>query len=114
MLRVSKSVNCKANFSLSSPCFDMNLVAFNLDNLLCFIFVLSVLSPLGSPRPPASLQLLVPPVRLMSAFVWKAVQQDSAMQYEKLLDFIDLVTEVVPELLSPSQKGQLVLGLRAR
>ncbi|MEQ2179410.1 hypothetical protein GOODEAATRI_024645, partial [Goodea atripinnis] len=67
-----------------------------------------------SPRPPASLQLLVPPVRLMSAFVWKAVQQDSAMQYEKLLDFIDLVTEVVPELLSPSQKGQLVLGLRAR
>ncbi|XP_047245127.1 zinc finger and SCAN domain-containing protein 2-like [Girardinichthys multiradiatus] len=68
----------------------------------------------GSPRPPASLQLLVPPVRLMSAFVWKAVQQDSAMQYEKLLDFIDLVTEVVPELLSPSQKCQLVLGLRAR
>ncbi|MED6246544.1 hypothetical protein ATANTOWER_019539 [Ataeniobius toweri] len=114
MLRVSKSVNCKANFSLSSPCFEMNLVAFNLDNLLCFICVLSVVSPLGSPRPPASLQLLVPPVRLMSAFVWKAVQQDSAMQYEKLLDFIDLVTEVVPELLSPSQKGQLVLGLRAR
>ncbi|XP_015247099.1 PREDICTED: zinc finger protein 566-like isoform X1 [Cyprinodon variegatus] len=68
----------------------------------------------GSPLPPASLQLLVPPVRLMSAFVWKAVQQDSAMQYEKLLDFIDLLTEVVPELLSPSQKGQLVLGIRAR
>ncbi|XP_054882874.1 uncharacterized protein LOC129358060 [Poeciliopsis prolifica] len=68
----------------------------------------------GSPLPPASLQLLVPPVRLMSAFVWKAVQQDSAVQYEKLLDFIDLVTEIVPELLSPSQKGQLVLGLRAR
>uniref|UniRef100_A0A096MFR5 C2H2-type domain-containing protein n=1 Tax=Poecilia formosa TaxID=48698 RepID=A0A096MFR5_POEFO len=67
-----------------------------------------------SPLPPASLQLLVPPVRLMSAFVWKAVQQDSAVQYEKLLDFIDLATEIVPELLSPSQKGQLVLGLRAR
>uniref|UniRef100_A0A3Q2QYD3 Zinc finger protein 578-like n=1 Tax=Fundulus heteroclitus TaxID=8078 RepID=A0A3Q2QYD3_FUNHE len=68
----------------------------------------------GSPLPPASLQLLVPPVRLMSAFVWKAVQQDSAMQYEKLVDFIDLVTEIVPELLSASQKGQLALGLRAR
>uniref|UniRef100_A0A3Q2PY31 Zinc finger protein 578-like n=1 Tax=Fundulus heteroclitus TaxID=8078 RepID=A0A3Q2PY31_FUNHE len=71
-------------------------------------------APLGSPLPPASLQLLVPPVRLMSAFVWKAVQQDSAMQYEKLVDFIDLVTEIVPELLSASQKGQLALGLRAR
>ncbi|XP_041833544.1 zinc finger protein 436-like isoform X2 [Melanotaenia boesemani] len=64
--------------------------------------------------PPTSLQLLVPPVRVMSAFVWQVVQQHSVKQYDKLLDFISLVTEIVPELLSPTQKAQLVLGLRAR
>lgn len=69
----------------------------------------------GSPLPPASLKLLVPPVRLMSAFMWKVVQRDgSVMQYDKLLDFISLVTEMVPELLSPRQKAELMLGLRAK
>ncbi|KAM3587788.1 uncharacterized protein V6R79_013888 [Siganus canaliculatus] len=66
------------------------------------------------PLPPASLHLLVPPVRLMSAFMWRVVQQRSVMQYDKLVDFISLATEIVPELLSPSQKAQLILGLRAR
>ncbi|KAL6116802.1 uncharacterized protein ACO6RY_14744 [Pungitius sinensis] len=69
---------------------------------------------LGPPLPPASLRLLVPPVRLMAAFMWRAVQQHSVMQYGRLVDFISLATEVVPELLSPSQKAQLILGLRAR
>ncbi|KAM6895952.1 uncharacterized protein PEZ65_021087 [Lycodopsis pacificus] len=69
---------------------------------------------LGSPLPPASLRLLVPPVRLMSAFIWQVVQQHSVMQYDKLVDFISLATEIVPELLSPSQRAQLILGLRAR
>ncbi|CAI5636030.1 unnamed protein product [Oreochromis niloticus] len=64
--------------------------------------------------PPASLRLLVPPVRLMSAFVWQVAQQLKVMQYDKLADFISLATEMVPELLSPSQKAQLILGLRAR
>ncbi|XP_029969462.1 histone-lysine N-methyltransferase PRDM9-like [Salarias fasciatus] len=68
----------------------------------------------GSSLPPASLHLLVPPVRLMSAFMWRVVQQRSVMQYDKLVDFISLATEMVPELLGPSQKAQLVLGLRAR
>ncbi|XP_028426709.1 zinc finger protein 567-like [Perca flavescens] len=69
---------------------------------------------LGSPLPPVSLHLLVPPVRLMSAFIWQIVQQHSVMQYDKLVDFICLATEIVPELLSPSQRAQLILGLRAR
>ncbi|XP_013860273.1 zinc finger protein 878 isoform X2 [Austrofundulus limnaeus] len=68
-----------------------------------------------SALPPASLKLLVPPVRLMAAFMWKVAQQDSSvMHYDKLLDFISLATEMVPELLSPSQKVQLMLGLRAK
>ncbi|XP_071358903.1 histone-lysine N-methyltransferase PRDM9-like isoform X1 [Trachinotus anak] len=68
----------------------------------------------GPPLPPASLHLLVPPVRLMSAFIWQIVQKHSVMQYDKLVDFIGLVTEIVPELLSPLQRAQLILGLRAR
>ncbi|TMS03090.1 hypothetical protein E3U43_021070 [Larimichthys crocea] len=68
----------------------------------------------GPPLPPASLHLLVPPVRLMSAFMWQVVQQHNVMQYDKLVDFISLVTELVPELLSPSQRAQLILGLRAK
>lgn len=71
--------------------------------------------PAASTLPPASLKLLVPPVRLMAASMWKVVQQDSSvMDYDKLLDFISLATEMVPELLSPSQKVQLMLGLRAK
>ncbi|XP_042367361.1 zinc finger protein 304-like [Plectropomus leopardus] len=68
----------------------------------------------GSPLPPASLNLLVPPVRLMSAFMWRVVEQHSVMQYGKLADFISLAAEIVPELLSPSQRAELILGLRAR
>ena len=72
------------------------------------------MSPPGLTLPLASLHLLVPPVRLMSAFMWQVVQQHNVMQYDKLVDFISLVTEIIPEILSPSQKAQLVLGLRAK
>lgn len=68
----------------------------------------------GSPLSLASLNLLVPPVRLMSAFMWQVVQQHNVMQYDKLVDFINLATEIVPEILSPHQRAQLILGLRAR
>ncbi|XP_068611659.1 zinc finger protein ZFMSA12A-like [Brachionichthys hirsutus] len=68
----------------------------------------------GSPLPPTSLQLLVPPVRLMSAFIWRVVKQHSVMQYDQLVDFISLATEIVPELLSPNMRAQLILSLRAR
>ncbi|XP_034529408.1 zinc finger protein 2 homolog [Notolabrus celidotus] len=68
----------------------------------------------GSSLPPASLNLLVPPVRLISAFMWQVVQQLNVLQYDKLVDFITLSTEMVPELLSPCQRAQLILGLRAR
>lgn len=68
----------------------------------------------GSVLPPASLQLLVPPVRLMSAFIWRLMQHNRVLQYDKVLDFITLTTSIVPELLSPRQKAQLTMDLRAR
>ncbi|XP_078138373.1 uncharacterized protein LOC139919798 [Centroberyx gerrardi] len=64
--------------------------------------------------PLSSLRLLVPPVRLMSACMWQVAQQRNVEQYGKLSEFITLVTEMVPELMSPKQKTQLILGLRAR
>jgi hypothetical protein len=36
------------------------------------------------------------------------------MHYGKLEEFVTLVTEMVPELLSSRQRTQLILGLRAR
>ncbi|XP_024148482.1 zinc finger protein 436 isoform X2 [Oryzias melastigma] len=72
------------------------------------------LSYKGARLPPASLQLLVPPVRLMSALVWRVAQERSVLQYDKVLDFISLVIEIVPEILNPIQKAQLIMGLRAR
>ncbi|XP_013766369.1 oocyte zinc finger protein XlCOF6-like isoform X1 [Pundamilia nyererei] len=81
---------------------------------LCDVARLFAMSSADRVLPPASLRLLVPPVRLMSAFVWQVAQQLKVMQYDKLADFISLATEMVPELLSPTQKAQLILGLRAR
>lgn len=74
----------------------------------------SQMSSPGSPLPPASLHLLVPPVRLMSTFIWQVVQQCSVMHYDKVADFISLATEIVPELLNPSQRAHLIMNLRAR
>ncbi|CAB1347997.1 unnamed protein product [Coregonus sp. 'balchen'] len=62
----------------------------------------------------SSLRLLAPPLRLMSAFMWQVAQQHIVKHYGKLEEFVTLVTEMVPELLSSRQRTQLLLGLRAR
>ncbi|XP_042367630.1 zinc finger protein 557-like isoform X2 [Plectropomus leopardus] len=64
--------------------------------------------------PVSSLHLLVPPLRLMSACMWQVAQERNVDQYDKLAEFITLVTEMVPELLNYKQKTQLILGLKAR
>ncbi|XP_029486437.2 zinc finger protein 551-like [Oncorhynchus nerka] len=50
----------------------------------------------------------------MSASMWHVAEQRNVMQYGKLEEFVTLVTEIVPELLSSRQRTQLILGLRAR
>ncbi|XP_023273737.1 zinc finger protein 2-like isoform X3 [Seriola lalandi dorsalis] len=62
----------------------------------------------------SSLRLLVPPLRLMSACMWQVAQERNVDQYDKLAEFMTLVTEMVPELLNYKQRTQLILGLRAR
>ncbi|XP_076153602.1 uncharacterized protein LOC143136813 [Alosa pseudoharengus] len=61
-----------------------------------------------------SLRLLVPPLRLVAAYMWQVTQRGDVMQYGILADFVSLVMEAVPELLSPKHAVELILGLRAR
>ncbi|XP_062863097.1 zinc finger protein 271 [Trichomycterus rosablanca] len=64
--------------------------------------------------PLSSLRLLVPPMHLMSAFMWQVLQQKNVVHYGKLEEFVSLVTETVPHLLRYRQRAQLILGLKAR
>ncbi|KAK2863029.1 hypothetical protein Q5P01_002562 [Channa striata] len=64
--------------------------------------------------PFAALQLLAPPVRLVSAALWKVMKQRDVMQYGMLEEFITSACETVPGLLTVRHQGRLTLGLRAR
>ncbi|KAL0962921.1 hypothetical protein UPYG_G00347170 [Umbra pygmaea] len=68
----------------------------------------------GPPVPLSALRLLVSPLRLMYSFVWHVVNQRNVMHYGKVEEFVTVVTEAVPELLSFKQRTQLILGLKAR
>ncbi|XP_038137242.1 zinc finger protein 14-like isoform X1 [Cyprinodon tularosa] len=61
-----------------------------------------------------SLRLVIPPIRLVSAAMWHIVQSGNLQEYGLVEDFISTITDIVPELLNPDQKAQLLLGLRAR
>lgn len=83
----------------------------NIDfNLLIIIFYLCS----GNDLPGGYLRLLAPPLQLLSAAVWQVVQQGLVDHYGMLEEFVTMVTELVPELMSYSQRAQLILGLRAR
>ncbi|CAL8380047.1 unnamed protein product [Gadus morhua 'NCC'] len=69
---------------------------------------------IGPPLPFASLRLLLSPVRLVSGAIWHTVQHHLVSDYGMLEEFVSMVTDIVPELLSIEQKTQLLLGLRAR
>ncbi|XP_065109466.1 uncharacterized protein [Paramisgurnus dabryanus] len=68
----------------------------------------------GVSLPLSSLRLLVPPLHLMSAFMWQVLQQKSVIYYGRLEEFVSMVTETLPQVLSYRQGAQLRLGLRAR
>ncbi|XP_047232078.1 zinc finger protein 264-like isoform X2 [Girardinichthys multiradiatus] len=66
------------------------------------------------PLPLTALRLLVPPLRLASAAIWQTVQRKVVADYGILEEFVSMVTDIIPELLTRHQKAQLTLGLRAR
>ncbi|KAM9328406.1 uncharacterized protein KZ484_019759 [Pholidichthys leucotaenia] len=69
---------------------------------------------IGQSLPLPSLRLLVPPLQLLSAAMWQLAKHKDVMNYEKLQEFVFMVTEAVPGLISHKQRAQLILGLRAR
>ncbi|XP_061099766.1 uncharacterized protein LOC133129590 isoform X2 [Conger conger] len=75
---------------------------------------LSILeSEIGEPSlPVSSLHLLVPPLQLLSAAMWQILQQQDVLHYGKLEEFVSLVMETFPELLSESQRTELTLELQ--
>ncbi|XP_029311740.1 zinc finger protein 23-like [Cottoperca gobio] len=66
------------------------------------------------PLPLSALRLLVPPIRLISAAIWQTVQHKVVADYGILEEFVSMITDIVPELLSSRQRTQLLLGLRAQ
>lgn len=60
------------------------------------------------------LHLLLPPLRLLTAGAWQVVQQQRVKHYGMLEEFVSLVTEAVPHLLTDRQRVLLLLALRAK
>ncbi|KAM4537893.1 uncharacterized protein V3H82_023667 isoform 1-T1 [Fundulus diaphanus] len=60
------------------------------------------------------LRLLLPPLRLLTGAMWQVVQQQSLKHYGMLEEFVSMVTEAVPQLLTDRQRGLLLLALRAK
>ncbi|XP_061816711.1 uncharacterized protein [Nerophis lumbriciformis] len=68
----------------------------------------------GGSLPLSSLQLMVSPLQLTYSYMWQVIRQKDVKQYHKVEEFVTVVTQTVPELMSFKQTAQLVLGLRAR
>lgn len=64
--------------------------------------------------PLSALRLVVPPLRLMSAFLWQVVQRRNVTQYGKLEQFVLLVSETVPDIMSQHLLNKLVFHLRKK
>ncbi|KAF6728591.1 Zinc finger and SCAN domain-containing protein 2 [Oryzias melastigma] len=64
--------------------------------------------------PLASLRLLVPPLQLMTASMWRVLKQQDVKSYWDVAEFVSMVGGVVPELLTPKHRWQLTVGLRSR
>ncbi|XP_029923732.1 zinc finger protein 497-like isoform X2 [Myripristis murdjan] len=69
---------------------------------------------MGPSLPLSSLRLLVPPLRLLSAAMWQVARRQSVRHYGMLEDFITMVTEAVPHLVTERQRSLLLLALRAK
>ncbi len=76
------------------------------------IYLLCLYPPQALPL--SALRLVVPPLRLMSAFLWQVVQRRNVTQYGKLEQFVVLVTETVPDIMSRSLVNKLIFHLRKK
>ncbi|XP_030295826.1 gastrula zinc finger protein XlCGF48.2-like isoform X1 [Sparus aurata] len=68
----------------------------------------------GGGLPLGSLRLMASPLQLTYSFMWQVIRQRNVKLYGKVEEFVTMVTQTIPELMSHKQTAQLVLGLRAR
>ncbi|XP_072528722.1 uncharacterized protein [Salminus brasiliensis] len=64
--------------------------------------------------PLSALRLVVPPLRLMSAFLWQVVQRCNVTHYGKFEQFVMMVSETVPDIMSQSLVNKLIFHLRKK
>ncbi|CAL9694640.1 unnamed protein product [Knipowitschia caucasica] len=64
--------------------------------------------------PFAALKLLAPPVRLVSAALWKVMKERDVLQYGIVEEFVTSACDTVPGLLTLRHQAKLTLGFRAR
>ncbi|XP_077482214.1 uncharacterized protein LOC144092921 isoform X2 [Stigmatopora argus] len=64
--------------------------------------------------PISALRLLVSPVQLVSAAVWKTIEQQVVTDYGMVEDFVSVVTDILPDLLTDSERTQLIQDLTTR
>jgi len=81
--------------------------------LLIITLIVSGLFSTGAPLPLSALQLLAPPLRLMSAAMWKVMLKRDVVYYGKLEEIITSLCETVPGLLHYRHRAKLTMGLRA-
>lgn len=98
---------------------DLNLRRFHLKLTMLTQCLRCVLCPPSSCNTEASLpfdalRLLAPPVRLVSAALWKVMKQRDVSHYGVLEEFVTSACETVPGLLTVRHQGKLALGLRGR
>ncbi|XP_070709875.1 zinc finger protein 629 isoform X2 [Pempheris klunzingeri] len=68
----------------------------------------------GGALPLSSLRLMASPLQLTYSYIWQVIRQRNVKLYGKVEEFVTMVTQTVPELMSLKQTAQLILGLRAR
>nr|XP_055055401.1 TERF1-interacting nuclear factor 2 [Misgurnus anguillicaudatus] len=61
----------------------------------------------------SAMRLIAPPLRLLSASMWKVMQKRDAVHYGKLEETVTSICETVPGLLHYRHQARLSLGLRA-
>ncbi|XP_039603836.1 uncharacterized protein LOC120525529 isoform X1 [Polypterus senegalus] len=62
----------------------------------------------------AAIQFSTPPLRITSAALWLVMKHRDTRNYGKLIDFVDMVCDAAPEILSYRHRAKLTLGLRAK
>lgn len=82
--------------------------------LLCVCGVTAAVLCCTGVLPLASLRLMASPLQLTYSFMWQVIRQRNVKLYSKVEEFITMVTQAVPELMTFKQTAQLLLGLRAR